>query len=502
MDRIGSSISDLDDAPVLPVIGKLRLGIQQHAGNGHSHPVDLDHFRCSSPWPNITQRFQEVYGDTPTAVEIVLMSENIDEILANNLEWWAKTRKCRGNGHTATRMWKDVPPELQQTLPPPDSPFTKVDIPCPCILKRTACGLKGRFKCMLPEIHPAAAFLVSTGSIINIREIRGILRSYKEIFGRISRIRFTLSRRPVRLQYQDQVYVHYLLHLLYEGDLASVNAIRAADNLGPLPFTAAGPRLAALRNPMEAEPILKEEAAAKAVAQAPETHNTPGGEPVSISPSPTIPASSQAPQIERQRPATTPALQPSAQPAHGTTELVHRTPEPDPPIIPSPCTSEPLQDPENPSAVPPAMTSAPAHAAPSVPSAPPPPAGTLPSNAPHASPEAAASAHPSTALSRSPHATAATAKTTTVPTPQPPAAGARPPAGATSTPSARTLSPLVAPAQATEISKPAPQSAPTPPRCACGATVTDRVATYSQHKYGTILCMTCQKKRPPATART
>jgi hypothetical protein len=53
-----------------------------------------------------------------------------------------------------------------------------------------------------------------------------------------------------------------------------------------------------------------------------------------------------------------------------------------------------------------------------------------------------------------------------------------------------------------EIFKPAPQSAPTPPRCACGATVTDRVATYSQHKYGTILCMTCQKKRLPATART
>jgi len=269
MDRIGSSIADLDDGPVLPVIGKLRLGIQEQAGNGHSHPVDLDHFRCSSAWPNVTKRFQEVYGDRPAAVEIVLMSEDIDAILPNNLEWWTKTRKCRGNGHTATRMWKDVPPELQQTLPPPDSPFTKVDIPCPCPLKRTACGPKGRFTCMLPEIHPAAAFLVSTGSIINIREIRGILRSYKELFGRISRIRFTLSRRPVRLRHpnSDQVYTHYLLQLLFQGDLESVNAIRASENLSPLPFTAASPGFNALTRSGDHQRPSPGEPAAASLAQ-------------------------------------------------------------------------------------------------------------------------------------------------------------------------------------------------------------------------------------------
>lgn len=251
-------VSDLNDEPVFPRIGKLRLGIKTEEKNGNSHPRNTDYFtfHCSSEV--LVKRFRDLYGEKPAAVRIMLLSENIDKVFPNSLTWYTgMLARCTGDNQSATRMWKDVAPQIQRQLAAPVSPFTKVTIPCPCDRKGDTCTLKGRFNVMLPEIQPAAKVEVITGSIANLKEIRGVLRSYKEMLGRISFVPFTLSRHAVRMQYQGKSAVQYLIQLLYEGDMTAVNELRTSCNIPPLPFsTLRGGRPTAIAPPeatMEAE---------------------------------------------------------------------------------------------------------------------------------------------------------------------------------------------------------------------------------------------------------
>jgi hypothetical protein len=231
-------VSDLNDEPIFPRIGKLSLGIKTEAGNGNSHPRNIDYFRFHCRSEVLVKRFLDLYGERPAAVRICLLSENIDKVFPNNLTWYSgMVLRCTGDNETARRMWKDVEPEIQQKLEAPASPFTKVTIPCPCPRKGNPCTLKGRFNVMLPEIQPAAKFEVNTGSIVNLKEIRGVLRSYKEMLGRISFVPFMLSRHPVRMQYEGKSAVQYLLQLLYEGDMTAINDLRTSCGLPALPFS-------------------------------------------------------------------------------------------------------------------------------------------------------------------------------------------------------------------------------------------------------------------------
>jgi len=231
-------VSDLNDEPIFPRIGKLRLGVKHESSNGTSHPANTNYFtfHCSSE--SLRKRFADLYGQRPTAIRICLLSEDIDKVFPNNLTWYrGMVLCCKGDNRTACRAWKDVEPEIQKTLAAPASPFTKVTIPCPCTRKGDPCTLQGRFNVMLPEIQPAASVEVITGSIVNLKEIRGVLRSYKDLLGRISFVPFTLSRHAVRMQFQGKSAVQYLLQLVYQGDMTAINDLRASCGLRPLPFS-------------------------------------------------------------------------------------------------------------------------------------------------------------------------------------------------------------------------------------------------------------------------
>jgi hypothetical protein len=85
------------------------------------------------------------------------------------------------------------------------------------------------------------------------------------------------------------------------------------------------------------------------------------------------------------------------------------------------------------------------------------------------------------------------------PTPRAAAISGRPsvgPASGNGTPARRT----VLTAERSPAAGPAAAVVPAP-RCACGTTVTERVAAYSRGKFGTIRCMACQKRLPAQEAR-
>lgn len=245
-------VSDLNDEPVFPRIGKLRLGIKHESANGNSHPANTNYFTFHCGTDSLKKRFVDLYGERPAAIRICLLSEDIDKVFPNNLTWYrGMVVCCKGDNRTATRAWKDVEPEIQKALKAPASHFTKVTIPCPCPRKGDPCTLQGRFNVMLPEIQPAASVEVITGSIVNLKEIRGVLRSYKELLGRISFVPFTLSRHAVRMQFQGKSAVQYLLQLVYQGDLAAINDLRASCGLPPLPCSSliSGERVTAIAPP-------------------------------------------------------------------------------------------------------------------------------------------------------------------------------------------------------------------------------------------------------------
>ncbi|MFA5027034.1 MAG: hypothetical protein WC713_04110 [Candidatus Methylomirabilota bacterium] len=267
-------VSDLNDEAVFPRIGKLRLGIKHESANGTSHPANTNYFtfHCSSE--SLRKRFTDLYGERPTAIRICLLSEDIDKVFPNNLTWYrGMVVCCRGDNRTASRAWKDVEPEIQKTLKAPASPFTKVTIPCPCPRKGDPCVLQGRFNVMLPEIQPAASVEVITGSIVNLKEIRGVLRSYKELLGRISFVPFLLSRHAVRMQFQGKSAVQYLLQLVYQGDLAAINDLRISCGLRPLPCSIP---ISGAQTPAITPPEESAEAAAAGATTPPVARLTPG----------------------------------------------------------------------------------------------------------------------------------------------------------------------------------------------------------------------------------
>jgi hypothetical protein len=226
-------IQDLNDLSIFPVIGHIRLGAPKTAGPG----PDLDYFRFDCKLDVYTQKFHAIYGPQPKALNIVLVSEDLDRVFANAYKWWGTTLKCHGDGRIAERRWLDVEPEIRKQLGGTHDDYDKVRIPCPCHRQGNVCTMKARFLFMLPDIHSGAVFAINTSSIRNLTQIRGVLRSYKDLLGRISMLPFTLRREPTRLQYRDKSRIHHLLRLSYDGDLTSIQKIRASCGLDPLPLS-------------------------------------------------------------------------------------------------------------------------------------------------------------------------------------------------------------------------------------------------------------------------
>jgi hypothetical protein len=515
-------IEDLDDTKIFPLIGVIRLGVKTRNPQGVEHPADLEYFRITSSSQVVVKKFHSIYGERPKSLRIACVSEELDEIFPNAYKWYVGAQlKCHGNARIAERRWIDVEPGIRKQLGGRHDPYDKVRIPCPCSRLGGACIMKGRFLFMLPEIHPAAAFALNTGSIINLREIRGTLRSYKDLFGRLSLVPLTLRREGRRIPFEGKSKVHHLLKLSYDGDWDSIQQIRASVGLPPLPcaFPVRGQKTApphtgsdALQprserrdapgeNETQAVPAVSEDAAEGATPSSPAATGAKAAA-LSIEPKPDA-------SISRGNGTAVPAApKQAAAPTALAIPLAQIRSVPAAPGVPptngtrAACPTE----------APPSAADEKAH----------PPStavSSLPAAASNASSTAAAIPHPSnpapvrqTAAAIAENAEITTSSPPADPKPQAQAAEARFPGSQPAT-GQLPAAPASTPSTGKQVSSPGTTHASLPsnldspprstaPRCACGTTVTDRVATYSRNKYGTILCMGCQKNRPLAIART
>jgi hypothetical protein len=319
--------------------------------------------------------------------------------------------------------------------------------------------MKAYFRFMIPSAHAGGLFAVQTSSKVSLTNVRGTLKFLRDtLLGRIAMVPLVLERVPQKISYDGKApKTHWVLRVAFEGTLEAVQRLRHMHGLPPMPDLAAlitppatstAPAIAQPQHPATA---IVEQAPAASGTTAMQTVTAPNG---------------------AERAVPVPAATASGTDRHSPDAALAGTVSEGPrPAIPHAQVR---------SQVPAQATAAPAPAATST-AAPPSTAST----AGLGTVGTDAKADPASMSAPTPRAAAISGG---------PSVG---PASGNGTPARRTVPTT---AQCSPAAGPAAAGVPGP-RCACGTTVTDRVAAYSRGKFGVVQCMACQKRLPAQEAR-
>lgn len=223
-----------------PRLGKIRLGIKVKKAKTDarckhregedmcmfcSYPKDVDYFVCP---PEV----QEVYGEKPRMLEVLLPGDDLEEFFEYKLVWYKGNRRiCHGNNRSATRINEDTGESFVMD--------------CPCEMLKTPenpkgpCNLKAHLMVILPRVSMAGCYQIDTGSFL---AIKGILRQVKYIRNLIRRVGFVplhLIREEEHFQYSDangalKSGKRWIVKIRLPKELnyAKLHAFRQADIIG------------------------------------------------------------------------------------------------------------------------------------------------------------------------------------------------------------------------------------------------------------------------------
>lgn len=178
-------IYGFDDRLRIQRQGKIRIGqkivAETQKGKIVERPVALDYF-VGPP------EVHRVYGEKPRKLDILIPSENMDEVFHTSLRWYGRSGlKCVGNGRHASR-YDDATMEWVETVCPyHECPFYKAG----------HCTEVGSFQFILPKVPGAAlsVYQIDTGSYNSTLNIKSTLVLLKSMLGRISLIPLVLEVR-------------------------------------------------------------------------------------------------------------------------------------------------------------------------------------------------------------------------------------------------------------------------------------------------------------------
>jgi hypothetical protein len=185
--------------PSVPRAGKIRLGIKVENDKGSVHPKDCPYFVFDSDLEG-RDRITDVYGDKPTRLVVMFLSDDIGEIFPHAYKSYRKGLGlwCKGNGSTAMRakLTKDGARDVFEREEVGGAPIT-VERACPCeLLTLKKCKPIGNLMVILPEIG-FAAYQIDTGSLHSFHNIVNSLRHYQGFFGSLKGVLFSLERREI-----------------------------------------------------------------------------------------------------------------------------------------------------------------------------------------------------------------------------------------------------------------------------------------------------------------
>lgn len=189
----------------LSVSTKLAVGLGPDAKAGRKAPMKLDHIiflkkvadsGTDSDWV-IDTKLTEHYGKEPREVEIILLSDDMEEVFQTQYAWWTRSkRNCWGDGLNATRK-TDKHPEGE--------PWEPCGKECPD-LQEGRCKPSGDLRFTLadfPQLGSVAR--IHTSSYRSIMQIHSALHQVQLITGgRLAGIRGNLVVRQEKASYRDK----------------------------------------------------------------------------------------------------------------------------------------------------------------------------------------------------------------------------------------------------------------------------------------------------------
>lgn len=183
--------------PRLARLGKIRLGKRAISPNsGKEHPADLPVFR-------VPEEVEAVYGDSPSEIDVMVPSANIEEFCPVELQRWGTGEKklCHGDGETAL-AWSDQAAGWQEI----ECAYKE----CPHF-KKGDCAERGTLQLILPHVSLAGVYQIDTGSWYGINNVYSEFQTFVQILtnltGNSDAVRaviFKLTREEQTLQYFDE----------------------------------------------------------------------------------------------------------------------------------------------------------------------------------------------------------------------------------------------------------------------------------------------------------
>lgn len=197
----------------LPRLGKIRLGLKVRNQAGKEYPTETEHFVCP---PEVTA----VYGEEPTELEVMLPSDNPEEVFVQKYAMYGAGSglKCHGNGEQAeryneqTKSW-DVIPCTCPNLKSDENP-------------KGACTPQSHLMVMLPKVAMGGCYQITTRSFHATVGINSSLDLIRALAGRIALVPLKLRRVPTVTQHNGSKKTHYILNLILDASLPQIAELR------------------------------------------------------------------------------------------------------------------------------------------------------------------------------------------------------------------------------------------------------------------------------------
>lgn len=215
-----SRIKRTEEHATMPVIGQLKIGEKVE---GKDYPRSLDYFKATG---DFAAQFHKQFGDQPTSLMLVFMSDHIDQVCDERYELWKGPKRWgRGDGETF-EIW----------TPSKDEYVTKTTSEDPNLMEKAASHVGEPWKARLT----LRFFLVEMRAALGLWEfstggeatsIKKIVASFDKVFelaGRVAGIPFQLSVKMVTSKKpgsQSKYPVVDLVGLLGQDSLEKVAAL-------------------------------------------------------------------------------------------------------------------------------------------------------------------------------------------------------------------------------------------------------------------------------------
>jgi len=204
-----------------PVLGKIRLGIKKVSQYGKEYPANVDYFVLTDLEPDLREAITARYGEDPKELDIMFISENIEDNIPAWYKWYAGGKKnekgelvggrlrCYGDGPHL-----DGTPGTAVYLEKKD-PVTRIAPQRPCMgeqcpdffdmNKKQQCAQTMQVFCMLPFVSFDGVFEIDTRSKLSMRNFLDQLHWAQRIYeGKIAFQPFRIYREEEVITFMDK----------------------------------------------------------------------------------------------------------------------------------------------------------------------------------------------------------------------------------------------------------------------------------------------------------